>query len=269
MTDLPYFYTDDDVERVCKECVQTIRDAGQNMMKGIKAIGDNLILAKEALPHGEFGQWIDIHFQWTHQTANNYMNAARAIDKYQSALEFEPEVLYLLTKAIPEKVQDEIMTQGPMSIEEARAVIAKHEVDEWAVAIRILAKTDPGTAYHEIEKALEKDIYLSTAQDLLIEHAEMFAELSGRSQAEILAEGGVDITRRNSRKDASRRLTLYEDEDACKLVVWTEEGGVEQPLDVCILPVTKNLVQMACRGVAIKALNDKLKPATMDGVMPW
>ena len=267
MTSLAYFYSDENAEEVCRVCAQLIRDAGRNMMRGIKTIGDNLILAKEALPHGEFGQWIDIHFQWTHQTANNYMNAAKAMDQYQSALEFEPEVLYLMTNQVPDKVKDKIMNAGPMSFEEARAIIVQHEVDEWADEVRELVKVDPGAAYYEIETMLDKDAYRTTAQDLLIDNAEVFAELAGRSQAEILAEGGVDVDKRNP--GGNGRLTMYEDDDICRLVVWVNEGGVEKPMNVCLLPATKNPVQMACRGAAIKALNDKLKPETMDGATPW
>lgn len=39
--------------------------------------GIDLLGAKERLPHGQFGHWIESEFGWSHRTANYMMSAAR------------------------------------------------------------------------------------------------------------------------------------------------------------------------------------------------
>jgi Protein of unknown function (DUF3102) len=47
-------------------------------------IGKLLIEARDACEHGEWGDWLDREFDWSHNTADNYMAAARLEGKFRT-----------------------------------------------------------------------------------------------------------------------------------------------------------------------------------------
>jgi hypothetical protein len=47
-------------------------------------IGKLLIEARDACDHGEWGNWLDREFDWSDDTADNYMAAARLADKFRT-----------------------------------------------------------------------------------------------------------------------------------------------------------------------------------------
>jgi Protein of unknown function (DUF3102) len=47
-------------------------------------IGKLLIEADKVCEHGEWGDWLKREFQWSHDTARNYMNAQRLAEKYEN-----------------------------------------------------------------------------------------------------------------------------------------------------------------------------------------
>jgi hypothetical protein len=47
-------------------------------------IGKLLIEARDACEHGEWGDWLDREFDWSHDTADNYMAAARLEGKFRT-----------------------------------------------------------------------------------------------------------------------------------------------------------------------------------------
>jgi hypothetical protein len=52
--------------------------------RSIFDIGKLLIEARDACEHGEWGDWLDREFDWSHDTADNYMAAARLADKFRT-----------------------------------------------------------------------------------------------------------------------------------------------------------------------------------------
>lgn len=59
-------------------------------------IGREFITIKAKLPHGEFGKWIAAEFRMTDRTAQNYMNAAAAVNGNAVLAVLPDKALYLL-----------------------------------------------------------------------------------------------------------------------------------------------------------------------------
>src|SRR6266550_4586764 len=102
----------------------------ETMVDAIDIVGDQLIKAKELLPHGMWEAWLQHHFNMTRRTADNYINATKQI-KDSPILERLPKTaLYLLTHA-PQEAKEEItekLGQGEkLSAPQARIIITKHK----------------------------------------------------------------------------------------------------------------------------------------------
>jgi hypothetical protein len=77
------------------------------------AIGDLLIEAKEQLlDHGEFLPWLEGHFEWSEDTAENYMGASRLAAKFRNIrnLKLAKTTIYELVElAADDNTTDELM----------------------------------------------------------------------------------------------------------------------------------------------------------------
>ena len=90
-----------------------IRQSSTKIRKVLKAsvilVGRELTSIKGKLEHGEFGAWLDEEFGWTPRTAQNMMNAAALVDKYEQFSYLQPSVLYkLAAPSTPLSVVDRI-----------------------------------------------------------------------------------------------------------------------------------------------------------------
>lgn len=196
MTEFQYPSTE--VRRRCEESIFIIKRAAKDILIGVVAIGLELMHVKETLGYTQFTPWLETSFNWSCATAENYMNAARAVDQYpRQAPLCSLQTLYLLTSQLPQEVKDEIM-QAPASFNEARLIISVHKAAAWKDAVEQTILADPGAALHEIESALRRDdlVLREVATSLLRDNAKQFAVLSGREPDEIMAEGGLALEER-------------------------------------------------------------------------
>jgi hypothetical protein len=113
---------------------QRIRDKVKRTIEDIIEVGNDLLAVREALPHGQFGQWLAAEFGWTERTARNFMAVAEHFGpktEIISDLTIQPTAAYLLA--------------APSAPDEAlEAAIERAEAGEQittAVAKEILAKT--------------------------------------------------------------------------------------------------------------------------------
>lgn len=102
-----------------RETVQMERDFIRDRMKrtasDIIAIGRSLTAAKEALPHGQFGPWLDAEFGWSQPTASRFMAVYRAFGNRQSipGEYFESHALYTLASGdVPDEVREEFIERA-------------------------------------------------------------------------------------------------------------------------------------------------------------
>jgi hypothetical protein len=74
-----------------------IQGHSHNIVKEIYALGNQLIAAREIVPHGKWGAYLDREFKWSESTARNWINVAENIDSATVAdLDVAPAVLYAI-----------------------------------------------------------------------------------------------------------------------------------------------------------------------------
>lgn len=102
-------------EKRLEDIAKNIRTSLESVALSIVAIGNELIEAKELLPHGEFTPWVRQKFDWNERRCQEFMNVARRFKNANFAdLKISNSALYLL--AAP-STPDEAVEQA---LEEAR-----------------------------------------------------------------------------------------------------------------------------------------------------
>ncbi len=93
------------------DALKAIRDRIKSRNKNYRIeTGRDLIEAKAILPHGEFGAWLQENFNWSESTAQNFMNAARLVDKSPVVAMLAPSaVIALAAPNTPEAVKSEVV----------------------------------------------------------------------------------------------------------------------------------------------------------------
>lgn len=67
------------------------------------------------LPHGQFGVWLEAEFEWSDQTALNFMSVAKRFPQIPNGLEFAPRALYLLSApSTPESARVEAIDRAKL-----------------------------------------------------------------------------------------------------------------------------------------------------------
>lgn len=104
-----------------------VRRAAQDIIE----IGQKLIEVKEHLEHGQFGAWLKAEFEWSDQTALNFMNVARAFVQIPNGLEFSSRALYLLAApSTPDAARDEALERAAagetITHQAARQIVEQH-----------------------------------------------------------------------------------------------------------------------------------------------
>ncbi len=81
------------VEARTVEIKALVRRSAQDVV----SIGCYLEEVKDRLGHGYFGKWLEAEFDWTQQTANNFMRVAAKFKNFLNIDGFGPSALYLLS----------------------------------------------------------------------------------------------------------------------------------------------------------------------------
>jgi len=98
-------------------------------------IGTKLIEVKDQLGHGNFGNWLNAEFGWSHDTAGRYMNVSRAFIQIPHGAEFQAKALYLLSApSTPDEAREEALeiakSGEPITYATAKAIVAQHKPTE-------------------------------------------------------------------------------------------------------------------------------------------
>jgi hypothetical protein len=88
--------------------------AGMETAQGIVEIGHKLIEVKQELPHGQFGTWLAIEFDWSDRTARRFMDVAKTFKSDTvSNLSISPSALYMLSSGnVPETARKEAIERS-------------------------------------------------------------------------------------------------------------------------------------------------------------
>lgn len=76
-------------------------------------IGKSLNRVKDRLPHGQFGPWLRAEFEWSQDTAANFMKVAQVFGDIPKISEFAPSALYALaSSSVPQELRDQFLEQA-------------------------------------------------------------------------------------------------------------------------------------------------------------
>ena len=111
-------------------------------------------------------------------------------------------------------------------------------------------KADPGEAYHEIELAMDDPDLREAAKSLMREHALLFASLSGRSEAEVMAEAGMTLSERLPPPAQGRVTARFYEDDERRLVIWFDNVAYT----IAVFPEQSNPVASGWQSTVIRSV---------------
>ncbi len=122
-----YAGLDAQTTRVLRVSAKRIRFLVNRSLGDVIAIGQELILVKQTLPHGQFLLWMEAEFGWQERSARNFISVA---NRFKSAtvadLEIDLSAAYLLAApSVPESVRDEAVERAEKGERISRAVARK------------------------------------------------------------------------------------------------------------------------------------------------
>ena len=137
-----------DINKIETEIVMLKQQTAQNIIE----IGRRLIQAKEMLPHGEWGKWLDEKVEFTQQTANKFMKAANELGNYASMRNLGTGKLFALLQ-LPTSDREEFIETQPVedmtTRELQQAIREKKELERQLQEIK---SRPPKVEYREVEK---------------------------------------------------------------------------------------------------------------------
>lgn len=131
-----YSSLDANTAKLAKESAIEIKAREKAIWENIIEIGNRLIEVKNALPHGQFGQWIDKEFDWSEDTAQKYMKISQELEQYTENSRFFPkgkDALYRLASGlskVDEETKEQILEDVKQQTEEKGKALTEKEIKE-------------------------------------------------------------------------------------------------------------------------------------------
>lgn len=120
------------------KCVQAIIRSYELSIERVFQVGENLLQAKEMLPHGEFEALIDQEFPGRDRLAQKFIAIASSVHlqnaRSRSVLSNDSEVLYVLTRLDASTFQAAVAAgkvNPDMTPEDAEALLPARKVAQW------------------------------------------------------------------------------------------------------------------------------------------
>ncbi|WP_250126633.1 DUF3102 domain-containing protein [Chroococcidiopsis sp. CCMEE 29] len=108
-----YASLDAATSRFVQQQTGEIRALMKRTAQGIVEIGQKLIEVKERIGHGQFGLWLNAEFEWSQDTATNFIRVAQRFGGNPKFSEFAPSALYLLAApSTPDTVRQEALARA-------------------------------------------------------------------------------------------------------------------------------------------------------------
>jgi len=108
-----YGRLDKQAQAVARSAVEKITSLQGRLVTDIADIGSELIRAKEAVGHGNFGPWLKAEFNWTERTAQNFMAVAERFGSNPKPVSHLPlaTVYRLAAPSTPDNIREKILTR--------------------------------------------------------------------------------------------------------------------------------------------------------------
>ena len=131
MDDL-YASLDVETRIVVQQRTSEIKTLMRRTAQDIIDIGQKLIEVKAKLGHGLFGAWLQVEFEWTDRTAQNYMRVATVFKSEPGSDLIPPKALCLLAApSTPEAAREEALQRADqgerITLDKTRAIIEGHK----------------------------------------------------------------------------------------------------------------------------------------------
>jgi lipoprotein-anchoring transpeptidase ErfK/SrfK len=141
------------------EQASKVRELRRVETESIARIGSILIEVKAKVHHSHYLDWLKANFQWTDQTARNYVHVAKLVEKNQTVLDLPIDLGALYRLAAPgtdQEVRDGLLTRAASGERITKDIVAdaihpparKHEAKAKDAA------TEPATAKPDTKAAL-------------------------------------------------------------------------------------------------------------------
>lgn len=131
-----YSSLDANTAKLAKQSAIEIKAREKAIWENIIEIGNRLIEVKNALPHGQFEDWVKTEFKWSKMTASKYIKVAKEIEpkvKDSLLLPNSLEGLYQLASGLSkadEETKEEILTAVESKTEEKGTALTEKEIKE-------------------------------------------------------------------------------------------------------------------------------------------
>jgi len=208
-------------------------------------IGRRLIEAKEQLPHGQWGKWLEESVSYSHSTANNLMKLYREYgDKITSIGNFDyaslPYTKAVALLAVPAEERDQFVEDHDienMSARELQEAIRKQrEAEERAAAAEkraadaeLLRRTDL-----EARKTLERELQEKEAA---------VEALKAQMETAVASEAAEDVTRLQKQLEEKENELLDAQKELKKVQAQLKEKPIEVPATVTVEKVPDEILQ--------------------------
>ena len=102
-----YSPLDTKIAEQARSTADRIRERLKKTLEDLIEVGSDLLVVKEALPHGQFLPWLKAEFGWSERTAQNFMSVAESFKSAKFAdLPIQPSAAYLLAApAVPDEAR--------------------------------------------------------------------------------------------------------------------------------------------------------------------
>ena len=129
--------------------------------QNIIEIGKRLIQAKELVPHGEWGRWLEEKVDISQWTANRFMKVAKEFSNYGSINNLSQTKIFALLE-VPKEERETFIEENPVedltTRELAKAIKEKKELEERAIKaekeVEELKNQEPTVIETEVEKTV-------------------------------------------------------------------------------------------------------------------
>jgi hypothetical protein len=143
----------EDVQTLLHGAAERIRVRLKRTAEDIIEIGHDLLLVKDRLEHGQFGEWLQQGFEFSHSSALKFMRVAERFGKIAQSANLKPAILYALSApSTSDEVREAALNLAAASEREQRSY---RELVDTQNKIADLAKTQADAAIEHARKEVE------------------------------------------------------------------------------------------------------------------
>lgn len=136
-----------EIDRLTTEILMLKAQTAQNIIE----IGKRLIAVKESLPHGEWGKWLKEKVDFSHTSANRFMQVAREFSNSPTLVNLPPSKVFALLD-LPAEERDNFVKSNPVNEMSTRELQQAIKERDQAVKVKEELELKLKTAEKEVQQ---------------------------------------------------------------------------------------------------------------------